>query len=264
MPSISVPGASLHYQLHGDAAKPALVFAHGRGGNAASWWQQIPIFAAEYRVVTFDHRGFARSTCASRAAFDPTRFADDLAAILDAAGIERASLVCQSMGGRTGLGFALKFPTRVVSLALCGTTGGLYDDIVAKGLGDVRGVAAQVGGLSTLALEPSFPQRQPALAMLYAQIQAFNTEFDYGGPPVLTAPASRIDPARLKGWSIPTLVLGGANDQLVPPTVLRHVAGLIPGAQAQVLPGLGHSTYFEDAALFNARIGEFLKKTAPA
>ncbi len=262
MPAIPVNGASLHYQLHGDAGKPALVFAHGRGGNAASWWQQVPVFAAEWRVVTFDHRGFARSRCDTKDDFDPRRFADDLATILDHAKIDRAALVCQSMGGRTGLGFALKFPKRVTSLVLCGTTGGLYDETIARGLGDVRGVAAQVGSLSTLALEPTFPQRAPALATLYAQIQAFNTEFDYGGPPILTAPATRIDPALLQGWSIPTLVLGGLNDQIVASSVLQYIARMIPGAELRLIPGLGHSTYFEDAATFNALVGDFLKKHA--
>ena len=262
MPSVDSNGASLHYQLHGDAAKPAVVLAHGRGGNAASWWQQVPVFSADYRVVTFDHRGFARSRCKTKEDFDPRRFADDLAAILDDAKIERAALVCQSMGGRTGLGFSLKFPKRVTGLVLCGTTGGLYDETIAKGLGDVRGVAAEVGSLKTLALEPTFPQRQPALANLYAQIQAFNTEFDYGGPPILTAPATRIDPALLKGWSIPTLVLGGSNDQIVASSLLPYLAKMIPGAELKVLPGLGHSTYFEDAATFNDLVGDFLKKHA--
>ncbi|MBM3536539.1 MAG: alpha/beta hydrolase [Alphaproteobacteria bacterium] len=260
MPSIKVNGASLYYQLHGDAAKPAVVLAHGRGGNAASWWQQVPVFSADYRVVTFDHRGFARSHCDSREDFDPRRFADDLAAILDDARIGRATLVCQSMGGRTGLGFALKFPQRVTGLVLCGTTGGLYDETIAKGLGEVLGVAAQVGSLATLALEPTFPQRQPALASLYAQIQAFNTEFDYGGPPILTAPETRVDPALLKGWSIPTLVLGGSNDQIVAASLLPYLAKMIPGAELKVLPGLGHSTYFEDATAFNTLVGEFLRK----
>ena len=260
MPTLKRDGASLHYQLHGDPAKPAVVLAHGRGGNAASWWQQVPVFAKDWRVVTFDHRGFARSRCDSKADFDPRRFADDLAAILDEAGIGRAALVCQSMGGRTGLGFALKYPKRVTSLVLCGTTGGLYDETIARGLGDVKGVAAEVGSLKTLALEPTFPQRQPALATLYAQIQAFNTEFDYGGPPILTAPETRVDPALLEGWSIPTLVLGGINDQIVASSVMKYVAQMIPGAELRLIPGLGHSTYFEDAATFNALVGNFLKK----
>jgi 3-oxoadipate enol-lactonase len=260
MPTLKRDGATLHYQVHGDPAKPAVVLAHGRGGNAASWWQQVPVFSKDWRVVTFDHRGFARSRCDSKADFDPRRFADDLAAILDDVKIERAALVCQSMGGRTGLGFALKYPKRVTTLVLCGTTGGLYDETIAKGLGDVRGVAAEVGSLKTLALEPNFPKRQPALATLYAQIQAFNTEFDYGGPPILTAPETRVDPALLKGWSIPTLVLGGLNDQIVASSVMQYVATMIPGAELRLIPGLGHSTYFEDAPTFNALVGDFLNR----
>lgn len=260
MPQVSNVGATLYYEVHGDPSRPAIVLAHGRGGNAASWWQQLPVFTRSWRVVTFDHRGFGRSRCVRREDFDPRRFAGDLAAILDAAGISRAALVCQSMGGRTGLGFALKYPDRVSALVLCGTTGGLYDTTIAKGLGDVRGVAATIGGFSTNALDPNFPKRRPDLATLYAQIQAFNTEFDYGGPPILTAPETRVDPAQLAGWSLPTLVLGGENDQLVPPAVLRHVAGLIPGAEFRLIGGLGHSTYFEDAATFNALVGAFLAR----
>lgn len=261
MPLVTNKDAKLYYELHGDAARPAVVLAHGRGGNAASWWQQLPAFSTRWRVLTFDHRSFGRSRCAA-GGFDPRHFADDLAAILDAAGIERAALVCQSMGGRTGLGFALKYPQRVTCLALCGTTGGLYDDTIVNGLGDVRGVAARIGTFSTLALDPGFPARRPDLAALYAQIQAFNTEFDYSGPPILTAPETRIAPDQLAGWSIPTLVLGGENDQLVPPPVLRHVATLIPGARLRLLAGLGHSTYFEDAGTFNALIGAFLAEHA--
>jgi pimeloyl-ACP methyl ester carboxylesterase len=262
MPTITNDGAELYYELHGEATQPAVVLAHGRGGNAASWWQQLPVLARQWRVLTFDHRGFGRSRCAAGGNFEPRRFADDLRAMLDAAAIERTALVCQSMGGRTGLGFALKYPQRVTCLALCGTTGGLYDETIASGLGDVRGVAAKIGGLSTLALDPGFPARRPDLATLYAQIQAFNTEFDYSGPPVLTAPETRIAPEQLAGWSIPTLVLGGENDQLVPPHVLRHVAELIPGASLRLIAGLGHSTYFEDAGTFNALVGAFLDQHA--
>jgi 3-oxoadipate enol-lactonase len=262
MPQVTNDDATLYYELHGEPMRPAVVLAHGRGGNAASWWQQLPVFARRWRLLTFDHRGFGRSRCTTRAAFDPRHFANDLRVMLDAAGIQRTALVCQSMGGRTGLGFAFKYPERVTGLVLCGTTGGLYDETIAKGLGDVRGVAANIGEFSTLALDPAFPARRPDLATLYGQIQAFNTEFDYSGPPILTATETRLDPGELAGWSIPTLVIGGENDQIVPPHVLRHVAGLIPGAALRLIPGLGHSTYFEDAATFNALVGAFLDQHA--
>lgn len=54
---------SIYYDTYGESAGPALVFAHGAGGNAASWWQQVPVFSADHHVVAFDHRGFGRSLC---------------------------------------------------------------------------------------------------------------------------------------------------------------------------------------------------------
>ena len=59
MPTIRSNGAALYYEAHGDASHPAIVLAHGMGGNTLSWWQQIQAFARDYRVVVFDHRGFA-------------------------------------------------------------------------------------------------------------------------------------------------------------------------------------------------------------
>ena len=60
MPRVERPNAAIYYEVCGEG--PPLVFAHGAGGNTLVWWQQVPYFAARYRVVTFDHRGFGRST----------------------------------------------------------------------------------------------------------------------------------------------------------------------------------------------------------
>ena len=56
MPCVDHAGATLHYEVHG--AGPALLLAHGAGGNGLSWWQQVPCFAAHHTVVTYEHRGF--------------------------------------------------------------------------------------------------------------------------------------------------------------------------------------------------------------
>ena len=56
MPFLSVNDIRLYYEVHGDG--PAIVFAHGAGGNHLSWWQQVPFFQAHYRCVIFDHRAF--------------------------------------------------------------------------------------------------------------------------------------------------------------------------------------------------------------
>ncbi len=116
-----INGIELYYEVHGDG--PALVLAHGAGGNHLSWWQQVPVLAQSYRCVTFDHRGFGLSR-EQPGGPGARAFVDDLRALLDHLGIERAALAGQSMGGWTVLGFAVKYPERTRALALCDTPAG--------------------------------------------------------------------------------------------------------------------------------------------
>lgn len=258
MPTLQVYGAALHYEVAGDG--PALVFAHGSGGNALSWWQQVPHFAARHRVVTFDHRGFGRSRCA-RDDLDPARFVADLTAILDAARIGRAALVCQSMGGWTGVGFALAHAARTAALVLAGTPGGIVTPRIAR---DVAGIPqrAAARGIVGMALAPDFPARDPRRSFLYEQIAGLNP------PETLPAVLARIggtsvDPSRLAGWSVPTLLLAGTEDAFFSVDGLREVADAIPGARLRVLPGVGHSAYFEEPDAFNGLVESFLGEIEP-
>ena len=59
MPNASLNGTEIYYETHGKG--PAIVFAHGVGGNHSVWFQQVPYFARNRQVITFDHRGFGRS-----------------------------------------------------------------------------------------------------------------------------------------------------------------------------------------------------------
>ena len=54
MPKAPVNGIDLYYESHGSDSAPTIVFAHGRGGNHMSWWQQVAAFSGEYRCITFD------------------------------------------------------------------------------------------------------------------------------------------------------------------------------------------------------------------
>jgi len=95
-------------------------------GSAAVWYKNAGHFArCGHRTIQWDSRCFGRSTGTVAEDFRVEALPEDLAAVLDAEGIESAVLVCQSMGGWTGLPFACTFPDRVLGLVLSGTRGGL-------------------------------------------------------------------------------------------------------------------------------------------
>ena len=248
--------AEIYYEVHGEG--PALVFAHGRGGNAASWWQQVPAFLPLHQVILFDHRCFGRSRCAS-SDFDRTCFEADLIAVLDAGKIETASIVCQSMGGWTGLRAALRYPERVSSLVLANTPAAVDLPCVRDALATAREIFAKEGvGRAALALD--FPQRAPERTFLYGQIDGLNLQI----PEALSHGSEGwIDPVELEGFGTPTLFITSEQDRLLPPEVIREVADLIPGSDFVVLPDAGHSAYFETPEAFNAAVAQFLGRLEP-
>ena len=129
MPFVNTDNAKIYYETHGEG--PPVVLAHGAGGNTLVWWQQIAHFARRHKVLAFDHRGWGRSQCAPEHKH-ARYFADDMRAVMDDAGVERAAVICQSMGGWTGMQFTLANPERVSCLVLSGTPGGVQTPSVVK------------------------------------------------------------------------------------------------------------------------------------
>ena len=86
MPFAEVNGIRLYYESTGEG--PAIVLAHGAGGNHMSWWQQAPFFRDSYRVVTFDHRAFGQSRDVAEGG-GRGQFAADVLALLDLLSVER-------------------------------------------------------------------------------------------------------------------------------------------------------------------------------
>ncbi len=111
MPSISVNGIDLYYEISGPEGAQPVIFLHGAGGNHISWWQQVPHFNKTYRCVSIDHRGFGRTL--DPAGAGSTRFVDDLEGLLSHLGYDQVALVAQSMGGWSCLPFAIRAPKRV-------------------------------------------------------------------------------------------------------------------------------------------------------
>jgi 3-oxoadipate enol-lactonase len=272
MPRAAVNGIQVYYQVHGQGA--AVAFAHGAGGNHMSWWQQVPAFARHYRCVTFDHRGFGFSGDGLDGP-GPAAFVDDLRALLDHLGIEQTFLVGQSMGGLTCLGFTLAYPQRVRALVMANTLAGLRRALWQAADDEVRAQAQaawerrRAGPRRALAF--AFSRRHRHLAFLYKQIRLINEEGlqdpssqEY----VQRLRALERDPERaasheaLASIGIPVLFIGGEHDDIMPVPLMEVAVRLIPTARLVVVPGCGHSAYFEAPAVFNRLVLDFFREVA--
>jgi pimeloyl-ACP methyl ester carboxylesterase len=170
MAVVRVLGAELYYERHG--AGPALLFAHGVGGNALSWWQQVPYFRDRYTCIVIDQPGFGRS---AEPEGDDWTFVDCLAGLLEHLEIERVRFVAQSTGGRTCMGYALRYPERVAGLVMAGTLG----PIELPGLSEWYAEAIEIRTeLRARGIHPACGWRmaaeRPALQFLYQQIGGLN------------------------------------------------------------------------------------------
>jgi len=251
-------GERIYYETSGDG--PPLVLTHGAGGNHAVWFQQVPRFARERRVVLWDQRGFGRSS-AHGGANTPARASADLAALLAHLGIARADLIGQSMGGWAVLGLALAQPERVRSLVLADTPGGIDTPELRAAwanIGRGGGFASQELGRHA-AVAADFFERHPERATLYQQLGGFGDPKLADVLPALVA--ARHDAAVLAKLACPVLLIVGAVDGLFSPEVIAASAKQLPAAsRARVvtIPCAGHSPYFEDPDAWNRAVTEFL------
>jgi 3-oxoadipate enol-lactonase len=235
---------AVHYEVHGRADAPPLLLIMGMGFSSRAW-QALPAeLARDFRVIQLDNRGTGRST--GRGGLYRTRhLADDAAAVLDAAGVESAFVFGISMGGMIAQELALRHPRRVRALALGATFAGHLRSrkpSLATGLDLLRAVG---GG-----------QRAPraVVARLLVSAEHFAANPDAFGSwlrgaehvPLstafgqLAAVVSHEASRRLGQLRVPTLVITGDQDRLVPPANSRQLARLIPGARLLELPGAGH------------------------
>lgn len=257
MPTLELPGVNLYYEVHGPERAPAIVFAHGAGGNHISWWQQVPHFAGRYRCVTFDHRGFGQSVALDGRSSEA--FVDDLAALLDALAIPRATFVAQSMGGWTCLGFALRDPVRVERLLMADTHGGLRSPEVDAALAAARqSPPPNLPEGVHIAAGATMAEEQPGLAFLYGQVEALNPRTDSGDLRRRLAAIGEPTADEVATLRFPVLFVVGEEDPLIPPAVIEAAAASFPNARVERVPRTGHSVYWERATRFNDLLEAFL------
>lgn len=176
------------------------------------------------------------------------------------------AVVCGvSMGGYVALAFQRKFPARVRGLVLVDTRAGA-DSADAKGDRDKTIALARAKGATTIAdkLLPRLLTASATVAQLSGLRRVMTHQPVEGLVAALTAMRDRPDAtADLKFVEVPTLVVHGADDTLIPPSEAEVLRAGIAGAELVTIPGAAHLPNFEQPDAFNAAMRTFLKRFEP-
>src|SRR3954471_1298954 len=215
-------GVRLHYEVHdGPSDAVALLLSHGFSASAAMWRANVAALAERRRVLAWDMRGHARSDAPEdQALYSHALSVGDMAAVLDAAGVERAALCGMSLGGYLSLSFRLAHPERVAAFVLVDTGPGYRRDSERDGWNDYcERTAAEIEARGAVALRVS-PEvaEHPDLGGVARAARGIMAQRD----------ASVIE--SLGAIYVPTLVVVGSEDE----QFLRaadYMATKIPGAK---------------------------------
>ena len=228
---------TVSYTVAGAADAPVVVLSNSLGATREMWDPQVPALAARYRLVTYDPRGHGDSP-APAGPYSLDDLVDDLVALLDELGTERAHVAGLSLGGMTAMRLAAREPGRVDRLAVLCTSAKPDPQPFLD-----RAVAVRSTGTAPLAqavasrwVTPSFAADHPELV---ARLEAMIAGSDDEGYAACCETVAGVDLREdLHRITAPTLVVSGAEDPALPPPHQQLIADGIPGARLlTVSPG---------------------------
>ncbi len=263
MAFINNQGAKIYWDEQGEGEPVLLIM--GLGYPSDMWFRTRPLLAAKYRTITLDNRGVGRSDMPP-GPYPIALMASDAAGVLDAAGIDSAHVYGVSMGGMIAQEFALQYPARVRSLILgCTASGG---PLVVRAEPEVNEMLMSRGNMSPEAaaeaavpfiydsatsrqrIDEDIAQRKnwfPRPEAYMAQLQGILSWEAY---------------SRLSQISVPTLVIHGESDRLVPAGNGKLIAERIPGAKLVLLTHASHLFTTDQPEASHQAILEFLAAQA--
>ena len=263
MATLNLNGCKFYYEVHGQG--DPLVLIMGLRRNAEWWYRQIPALSEHFQVIAFDNRGAGRSDKPVME-YSIRLFADDTAGLMDALNISKAHILGISMGGYIAQELALNYPDKIKSLVLgCTGCGGDRAVIMSpermekftanKGLKPEEILRKDMDIYFSDDYVDQYPEKIEEfieISMRYYQpANAFFRQFDA---------CQRHDTGdRLNQLSLPTLIMTGDDDPLVPPQNSHVLKELIADSELSVFAGVRHCFFIEQADQFNQKAVDFFK-----
>jgi 3-oxoadipate enol-lactonase len=261
MPTTVANGQTIYYEVHGDGEP--LLCVMGLAADTLSWVLQIPAFEALHRTIVFDNRDVGQSSLAQES-YEVADMAGDALALADALELDSFHLLGVSMGGAIAQEMALAAPERVRTLTLAVTyaAAGRWGRTLSRVWGDrVRHMSREdrVDELMLLCFSEGFFENEEGVAWVRGLM------LENPHPQPADAFARQLDASsrhdtrdRLGALAMPTHVIGGDHDMLVPVWKSREVAALIPGAKLTLLEASPHGLNVERAEEFNRAVLDFI------
>ena len=241
-------GVSISYDSVGSG--PPILLSNGYSATAQMWAGQVEAWSGDFQIITWDMRGHGLSDSPDDPGlYNEAQTVGDMAAVLDACGVERAVIGGLSLGGYMSLAFNVAHPSRVRALVLCDTGPGYRNAEARDGWNAMavrRAEAFEKRGLEALGrsaeVQKSTHRSADGLALAARHMLP---QYD-----------SRIIDS-LPSIKVPTLVLVGEKDEgFIGPA--DYMAKKIPGAVKAVIPDAGHAANIDQPEAFNAAVREFL------
>jgi len=251
----ATPDVRLYYTDSGGNGVP-VVLMHAATGSTKSWDNQTPAFVkAGYRVIAFDRRGWGRTTVVPGTA--PSTAADDLIELLDSLHLDRVHLVGTAAGGFVTLDTALSFPSRLRSIVVANSIGGVTDPEFVELGRRLRPAEFTAMPPELREVSPSYRAANPQGTRRWVELEKLARP---AGAPLVQPLKNAITFAKLETIAVPTLLLTGDADMFAPPPVLKLFAMHLKHVNTVVVPEAGHSTYWEQPEAFNRAVLSFIRK----
>jgi 3-oxoadipate enol-lactonase len=260
-----VDGARIAYDRYGEGAPgPTVVFVHAFALNRMMWEPQLEELRGAFEVLAPDMRGHGSSDVTGET-IPIERMADDVRALVASLELAPVALVGLSMGGYVALAYARKYPADLAALVLADTRASadsqearegryaMIEEVTANG---PAAIAEQM--LPKLLCEKTLAENQPLVASVRRMIETTSAAGIAGA---LAGMAEREDARSfLPSIAVPTLVIAGSEDTVVPPEEARAIADAIPSARFELIENAAHLSNLEQPNRFNALVREFLSQ----